>query len=402
MSYFLIIVVALLALMYTYVGRRIVRPARLHNPWKSVAWTAIYMCAALPVIPHFLLHGNIELAWIDRISWVGYVSMGFFLLLFTYVAIRDILALIVRLFVSIKRLIHPAPASNPGPNPAINSERRRFLIHASNLGILGLTGSLTGYGFWQARRRPAVVSVTVPLPNLPESFDGYRIAQITDIHAGPTIKRDWIQAVVDEVNRQTPGLIAFTGDLVDGSVPYLRDDVAPMGELAAPDGVYFITGNHEYYSGVLPWIDEVKRIGLTVLLNEHVVIPRDGSHMLLAGVTDYHGGSFLPSHKTDPRGAIANAPPCDFKVLLAHQPMSIHEASKIGYDLQLSGHTHGGQFFPGSVLARLAQPYLYGLHKHGNTWIYVSRGTGYWGPPIRIGEPSEVTMVTLRRAPQPA
>ncbi len=402
MPLFLIIVVAVLTLLYTYVGRRIIRPARLYGTWKVVAWTVVYGAVVLPLLPVLGRFAGVETRWIDRVSWAGYVSMGFFILLFTYVAIRDIIALIARLFVFIKRLIRPAPVSNPGPNPVIDSERRRFLIHASNLGILGLTGSLTGYGFWQARRRPPVVNVTVPLPNLPEAFDGYRIAQITDIHAGPTIKRDWIKAVVDEVNRQTPGLIAVTGDLVDGSVPYLRDDVAPMGELSAPDGTYFVTGNHEYYSGVLPWIDEINRLGLTVLLNEHKVIPRAGTQMLLAGVTDYHGGQFLPSHKTDPRGAIADAPLCDFKVLLAHQPMSIYEASKVGYDLQISGHTHGGQFFPGSVLARLAQPYLHGLHKHHNTWIYVSRGTGYWGPPIRIDEPSEITMITLRRIPQPA
>jgi hypothetical protein len=135
-----------------------------------------------------------------------------------------------------------------------------------------------------------------------------------------------------------------------------------------------------------------------VLLNQHVVIPRGNAQMLLAGVTDYMGGSFIPSHKSDPHAAMAGAPECDVKVLLAHQPVSISEASRAGYHLQLSGHTHGGQFFPGSALARLAQPYLYGLHKHDNTWIYVSRGTGYWGPPLRIGQPSEITLITLRRS----
>ncbi len=399
MPIFLIIVVAILALVYTYVGRRIIRPARLRNPWKSIAWIALYSCVALPVLPILFRFGGVETDWIDVASWAGYVSMGFFLLLFTYTAIRDIVALVVRLVWRIRQMFTPARSGNPGTKPVIDSERRRFLIHATNLGILGLTSSLTGYGFWIARRRPPVVEVTVPFDNLPVAFDGYRIAQITDIHAGPTIKRDWIQMVVDTVNGLEPDMIAFTGDLVDGSVPYLRDDVAPMGQLSAPDGAYFITGNHEYYSGVLPWIDEVKRIGMIVLLNEHVVITRGNAQMTLAGVTDYTGGQFSPSHRSDPHGAIAGAPSSDLKVLLAHQPKSIYEASKAGYDLQLSGHTHGGQFFPGSTLARLAQPYLHGLHKHDNTWIYVSRGTGYWGPPLRIGQPSEITHITLRRAP---
>ncbi|MBI5869074.1 MAG: metallophosphoesterase, partial [candidate division Zixibacteria bacterium] len=263
---------------------------------------------------------------------------------------------------------------------------------------LALTASLSSYGLWAARRRPAVKNVTVELAELPPEFEGFRIAQITDLHVGPTIKRDWMQSVVDETNALNADIIAVTGDLVDGTVDSLRNDVAPIGELKAPSGVFFVTGNHEYYSGVIPWIDEVRRLGLTVLLNEHHVIERNGARMMLAGVTDYHGGGFKPDHTSDPHGAMANSPACNPKLLLAHQPNSIFAAADAGYDLQISGHTHGGQFFPGNWLARMAQPYIRGLHKHDKTWIYVSCGTGYWGPPLRVGAPSEITLITLKRA----
>jgi len=200
------------------------------------------------------------------------------------------------------------------------------------------------------------------------------------------------------VNELKPDLVALTGDLADGLVDQLRDDVAPIADLKAPYGSYFVTGNHEYYSGSKQWLNEVSRLGFTVLLNEHRIINCGNSHLLLAGVTDYSGGQFSPVHRSDPAKAIANAPQCDVKILLAHQPKSIYTAEKAGFDYVISGHTHGGQYFPYHFLTALAQPYLSGFHKYGRTQIYVSRGAGYWGPQIRIGARSEITIHKLIRA----
>jgi len=191
-------------------------------------------------------------------------------------------------------------------------------------------------------------------------------------------------------------LIAFTGDLVDGSVTHLREDVLPMSRLTAPYGKFFVTGNHEYYSGAEAWVEEAKRLGFDVLLNEHRVIHCKEDQFVLGGVTDVSAHSFVPIHRSDPVAAFTDAPAGLVKVLLAHQPRSLEAAQKAGVDLMLSGHTHGGQFFPWNLVAGIGQPLLKGLKQFGSTWVYVSKGTGYWGPPIRLASRAEITVVTLK------
>jgi predicted MPP superfamily phosphohydrolase len=260
---------------------------------------------------------------------------------------------------------------------------------------LGLSAIATGYGMYEALKKPYLKKVIVPIKNLPKEFNGFTIAQFCDIHVGPTVKQKYLKTIVDEINKLNADLIAFTGDLVDGSVSYLKKDVEPCKELSAPYGKYFVTGNHEYYSGVLSWIEEVKDLGFNVLINEHKVLEKGNSRIILAGVTDTSGGQFLESHKTDPKAAIDRAPTACVKILLAHQPRSLYKAAEVGYDLQLSGHTHGGQYIPWNYFATIGQPFVKGLHKYKDTWIYVSQGTGYWGPPLRIGTRSEITFIKL-------
>src|SRR6185295_11857104 len=191
-------------------------------------------------------------------------------------------------------------------------------------------------------------------------------------------------------------VVAITGDLVDGSVSELATEVAPLARLESRHGTYFVTGNHEYYSGVEPWLAELRRLGMKVLHNEHVVIVRDGATLLLGGVPDYSGGHFDSAHRSDPKAALAGAPmDAAVKILLAHQPRSAAAAEQAGFDLQLSGHTHGGQFLPWTFLVKLQQPFTAGLHRLGRLRVYVSRGTGYWGPPQRLGAPSEITEIRL-------
>jgi predicted MPP superfamily phosphohydrolase len=191
-------------------------------------------------------------------------------------------------------------------------------------------------------------------------------------------------------------LIALTGDLVDGAVSKIRNDVAPLGTMKSRYGTFVCTGNHEYYAGAEDWIAEFRRLGMNVLLNQHAIVEHDGRKILIGGVTDEQGARFIDHHVSDPEACLAGAPGCDVKVLLAHRPGSVYQAA--GFDLQLSGHTHGGQFFPWNLVVKLVHPYAAGLARHEKTWLYVSRGTGYFGPPFRLGAPSEITVLELVRA----
>ncbi|HEV8538609.1 MAG TPA: metallophosphoesterase [Bacteroidota bacterium] len=385
----------ILCVGYGYIGWRLLVPAALPKPWKAAAWIMLIFFGLLPPLTMFLQINRYEHSLGTILSWSSYLSLGFFSSLLTFLIIRDLIWLLgsgVRIVIKfVRHLLAPGPT----PVPARDPERRRFIIRSMNLGILGVTGAVTGYGLFEARRRPATVEVEVPIKNLPRDLEGFRIVQITDIHAGLTVKRPFVETVVEQANSLSPDIIAFTGDLVDGSVSHLRDEVAPMQELSARHGRYFITGNHEYYSGAEAWVEHVDRMGFIVLLNEHRIVHHGTGRILLCGITDYSAGQFVRNHASDPRAAVEGAPPSDVKILLAHQPRSLYAALPFGFDLQLSGHTHGGQFFPWNLLAAAGQPYISGLHRHYNTWVYVSRGTGYWGPPIRLAARSEVTLIKL-------
>jgi predicted MPP superfamily phosphohydrolase len=387
------IMIAVLGGGYAYIGWRLIVPLRLGSPWSLVAWLGLGSMVLLPLLSSMLMRRLENVT--DPLAWVAYVGLGFMSMLLTLLIVRDLAwvgTLAAGKLIDFARGLFSGTAPAP-PDPG----RRRALLEMTSLGVIGAAGILTAYGIYQARKKPGIVEITVPVANLPQQFEGFRIVQITDIHAGLTVKRDWVETVAREVESLRPDLIAFTGDLADGTVTHLADDVAPLGGLGAPHGKFFVTGNHEYYSGVLPWVDEVRRLGYDVLLNEHRVVARNGSSIVLAGVTDSSGGNFLPSHASDPALALRGAPEGTVKILLAHQPRTILRTGSLGVDLILSGHTHGGQFFPWNFVAALAQPYIAGLHRRDGTWIYVSRGTGYWGPPVRLGARSEITVITLER-----
>jgi predicted MPP superfamily phosphohydrolase len=219
------------------------------------------------------------------------------------------------------------------------------------------------------------------------------------VHVGPTIKRDFVEGVVARVNGLKADLIAVTGDLVDGSVKDLSRHTAPLAGLSARHGAYFVTGNHEYYSGERAWSAEIRRLGLRVLKNEHVVLEHNGESLVLAGVTDLSAHHFDAAENSDPVAAIRGAPAhAGAKILLAHQPNSAPAAAGAGFDVQISGHTHGGQFWPWNLFVGFFQPFTGGLYRLKNLWVYVSRGTGYWGPPNRFGVPSEITHIRLMPA----
>ena len=370
------------ALAHVYVGARLIPDLLLGREGDAAAILFLVLsCVLIPM--GMLARSSVNPPWGDRIAWVGLLAMGLFSSLFVLTVLRDALLLILWL----GNLA--AGANLPW------TELRR--ASAWTVIVLALAGTLAG--FYNARRRARVVDVDVPIAGLPQDLDGFTIVQISDIHVGPTIKRRYVQAIVDAVNEQLPDMIAITGDVVDGSVEQLADQSRPLGELRAPFGVYLVTGNHEYYSGAAPWIAEFRRLGLRVLLNEHAVIHPSGLPVVVAGVTDYSAGAYDPHQRSNPKGALAGAPAdAQARILLAHQPRSAVAAEPAGYTLQLSGHTHGGQFFPWGFFVRFQQPFTAGLHRLGKMWVYTSRGTGYWGPPKRLWAPSEITRLRLRTA----
>jgi predicted MPP superfamily phosphohydrolase len=363
----------LVLLLHAYIGARLAPdlPHALLTAIPLVAW----LVASAILMPRGFGARRAQGRDAERAVWAGLIAMGSFSSLVVLTILRDVALAVLRL-----------------AHVAWLGDVRTW----SALAVPLLAALLTLVGFVNARRRARVRAVDVPIAGLPPALSGFTIAQISDLHVGPTIRRGYVEAVVDAVNALDADLIAVTGDLVDGSVAQLAPHTAPLARLAARHGTYFVTGNHEYYSGVTPWVRELRRLGLRVLMNEHDVVRRDGATIVVAGVTDYGAHHYHASHQSDPSRALQGAPAdAAVRVLLAHQPRSAFAAARAGFDLQLSGHTHGGQFLPWNFFVRFWQPFTAGLHRLGNLWVYVSRGTGYWGPPKRLGAPSEITHIRL-------
>lgn len=383
--------------LHVYMDRRLVRDAAL-PPWgKRVARTLVVLAALLPVVA--MSSGRLGMP--PAIAKPLYMP-GFFLLGMSSIVLVLLLAIdIGRLGYAgygrarLKWFPRPPAAEI---DPAFDGGRRGFLAQVANLGVVGTATGVAGIGVLQIDRTPDVLEVDVPIANLPAALEGFRIVQMTDIHVGPTVRGEYLDRCVEVCNGLDADIVAVTGDLIDGFVEQLGPEVASLGRLQSKHGTYFVTGNHEYYWDGLAWCAEMVRLGLQVLDNRHVVIEKDGAQLVLAGITDISAGGMVPAHASDPAKACAGAPTGVPKILLAHQPRSVFAAAEAGYDLQISGHTHGGQYFPMNLLVYLAQPYVSGLAMHDKMQIYVSRGTGYWGPPTRVGAAPEITLLRLVRA----
>ncbi|MGC0338408.1 metallophosphoesterase [Streptomyces sp. SLBN-8D4] len=278
----------------------------------------------------------------------------------------------------------------PGPPAPVTAPSRRLFVSRVVAGAAAAAAVGTvGHGTYGVLRGPGVKRVTVPLAKLPRAAHGYRIAVVSDIHLSPVLGRGFAQKVVDTINSTRPDLIAVVGDLVDGSVKDLGPAAAPLARLDARHGSFFVTGNHEYFSGAAQWVEEVRRLGLRPLENDRTEL----AWFDLAGVNDIAGES--EGQGPDFAKALGDRDTARACVLLAHQPVQIHDAVDHGVDLQLSGHTHGGQLWPGNLLAKAANPTVAGLERYGDTQLYVSRGAGAWGPPTRVGAPSDITVIEL-------
>jgi predicted MPP superfamily phosphohydrolase len=270
-------------------------------------------------------------------------------------------------------------------------ERRLFL----GVGLFSLATAAAGTK--TAVEGPVVESVEVPLKGLPEEFNGLKIVQISDLHVGPTIDRDYAQRVVELTMARKPDLIVLTGDMIDGYPEELRHHLEPLRQLQATHGVFYCAGNHEYYWGIDQWLQEFRQMGFVVLVNESRRIQRGTAEICVGGLGDLRAHQFKNEHRSDGAKTFAGVPRDITKILLAHQPGSYPHALDQGVHLQLSGHTHGGQFFPFSIFVALTHKFYRGLYFHQDLWVYTNRGTGYWGPPQRFGIPPEITEIRLNR-----
>ncbi|HTP74316.1 MAG TPA: metallophosphoesterase [Burkholderiaceae bacterium] len=358
------------ALLHLYIGWRIAPD--LPAAWQGWTFVALLVASAILIPLAFFGRRSRDRAVADRLTWAGMLALGLFSTVLPLTLLRDAALL----------LAWPLHLD--------------ALATWSSITVVLAALAIVAIGFVNARRTAGVREVQVPVSGLPAALHGFTIAQISDIHVGPTIKQAYVQRIVDAVNALQADAVAVTGDLVDGRVQDLAPHVAPLAALRSTHGTFFVTGNHEYYSGAHEWIAELQRLGVRVLLNEHVVLRHGGEALVLAGVADTSAHHFDPQHKSDPQRALSGAPAdAALRVLLAHQPRSAEAAAQAGFDVQLSGHTHGGQYWPWNLFVRLQQPYTAGLHRLRQLWIYTSRGTGYWGPPLRFGAPSEITRLKL-------
>jgi predicted MPP superfamily phosphohydrolase len=380
---FLAFAVALLFGLHYYFWLRLVRDTLLPSPWRQLATGAIVALGLSLPLP-FLVGRIWGRAAGRALAWPVFVWMGMILILLVTLASIDVL-----------KVIAWAGGKLGGWEP-IDPARRLFFRRAGAALGAGLSTALGALALKRGLESPTLRELSVPLGRLPRALDGMTVVQLTDLHVGPTIGRRFIEDLVARVNALRPDLVAITGDLVDGSVDELREAVAPLAGLRAPRGVYFVTGNHEYYSGVDAWIGELGRLGVRVLRNERVQIGESDASFDLAGIDDWNAHGMAPGHGPDLPRALDGRDPSRELVLLAHQPRAVHEAAVRGVGLQLSGHTHGGQIWPWGLAVRLQQPYVVGLSREGGTQIYVSPGTGYWGPPMRLGTRGEITRIVLR------
>lgn len=368
---FLSVLSTLLALTHFYLHWRLVAQPQWPEPWLAALTAATWASAV--ATPIGLALGRVLRNGLGRaVAFVSYAWFGMLGLLLMFALLSEPLRLLARLWL-----------------PELASARAFGTAIAATV-LVGFVAGLIS-----ANKAVGVRRLDVRLQRLDASNEGFKLVQLSDVHIGPTLRKEWLQRIVNRVNELQADAIAITGDLVDGSVDELREHVAPLAQLQARFGVFFVTGNHEYYSGADAWIEHLASLDVRTLRNERLRIG-DGDGFDLAGVDDWT--AFGKGHGRDLKKALADRDPSREVVLLAHQPRQIREAAELDVGLQLSGHTHGGQIFPFHLFVPLQQPFRAGLDRLGSTQLYTSRGTGYWGPPLRLLAPAEITLLTLRQA----
>jgi len=368
------------ALLHVYVAQRLfVAPAL---PAVLAVGGCVLLALLLVLVPVGFVFSRRDRGWPSRIfpplaiGWLGVSGV-----LLTVTVVTDLGRLLYALF-------------HGWPDAVAAAHQARLQAVVVALG----TALLVPFAMWTARGRLVLSRVRVPLEKLAPGVAGLRIVQISDLHVGARLGEAFVRRVVDRVNALHPDVVAITGDLVDGPVDVVEQALKPLADLIAPHGVYFVTGNHEYYWDGQESVRMVKALGLTVLHNEHRLVERAGGTVVIGGIPDLHGVRFLADHESRPDLVFAGAPEGAPRVLLAHQPRAVTGAAPHGVDLMLTGHTHGGQIFPFHLFVRLQQPVVRGLRKLLGVWVYAHRGTGFWGPPMRLFSTPEIAEITLTPA----
>ncbi|MFJ6199516.1 metallophosphoesterase [Micromonospora sp. NPDC092111] len=397
-------------LIHLYLWKRLVKDTTGPGRWRRVG-TVVALVLAL-LVPATMAGTRVAGAF--WLAWPGYLWLAVMFYLLVVLLLLEAPMAVARLV--LRRRTTAAEATTAAPEPVLvgaagsadppaaepvdppdHDASRRLLLARGAAIFAGLTAAgITGYGVRTAMGPPQLDRVRVPLAKLPRSMDGLRIATVSDIHLGPLRGRKHTERIVAMINRLDADLVAVVGDLVDGSVAELGEAAEPLRDLRSRYGSFFVTGNHEYYSGVEEWVREVDRLGLRVLQNERQEIRARGGVLDLAGVNDATADGTGLAAPADYAAALGDRDPARPVVLLAHQPVAAYEAAKFGVDLQLSGHTHGGQMVPFNLAVKLQQPVVSGLGEVDGTKVYVTNGAGFWGPPVRVGAPPQVTLVELR------
>ena len=369
--------------------RSTTRPGRVRRrlTWLVVA-LGLLIAVAVP------LGARLSIDAAAPLEWAAFVWLGIAFYLFVALLVLEPVRLVARL---VRRR---RPPSEPVPEPTAEPAalpRRLFLARGLAVTAGAVALGAAGTGAVIAASPPAVRRVPITIPRLDPALDGLRIVTFSDAHLSATWRRARLERLVELVNAERPDVVAIVGDLVDAPVSELREDVAPLADLVSAQGVYFVTGNHEYFTDTEPWMGHLPTLGVDVLRNERVAISRGSAMLDLAGIDDrIAAGSGVPGHGADLDAALDGRDDAVPVVLLAHQPVMVEQARAAGVDLQLSGHTHGGQLWPFDYAIRLDQPSVEGLSRVGDTQLYVTTGAGYWGPPMRVGARPEIAVIELR------
>ncbi|HEX5202680.1 metallophosphoesterase [Paractinoplanes rhizophilus] len=398
MLVFVGLIFVVIGLIHFYLWKRLARdPLRPGRARRVGAILAVVLALLVPATLIGTRTGHAE--WL---AWPGYLWLALMFYLLVTLAMLEIPRAAIRLWwrSSAKtKVLEPAGAGAPArtetpaaeePDEKAGIERRLLLARGAAI-FAGLTAAgITGYGVRTALGPPQLDRWSMPMAKLPRTMDGLRLAVVSDIHLGPLTGTRHVGRIVDLINSVQADIVCVVGDLVDGTVAELGRFATPLADIESRHGAYFVTGNHEYYSGYEPWIEEVTRLGLRPLRNERVEI--DG--LDLAGVNDLGGAPF--DDGPDFAKALGDRDASRPVVLMAHQPAAARDAAPFGVDLQLSGHTHGGQMAPFNLLVKLDQPVVSGYGNVDGVPVYVTNGAGFWGPPVRVGAPPQVTVVELR------
>ena len=373
-------------LLHSYLWWRVVRSTTRPGRVRRRLTLLTVVLALLPTLT-VVLRSRLPAAAEAALGWVGYTWLGLAFYLFLAVLATEPVRVALRLF----------RRSRAAEDEDTAVSRRLFLARALAVGAGAAAVATAGTGVVLANSAPVVRRVPIHIPRLDPALAGLRIVTFSDGHLSATYGGRRFERVVETVNAQRPDVVAIVGDLVDGEVAELREDVAPLADLVSEQGVFFVTGNHEYFVDTRAWLRHLPTLGVDVLRNERVPIRRGGAWFDLAGIDDRTAArSGVPGHGADLDAALDGRDDDVPVVLLAHQPVQVEQARAAGVDLQLSGHTHGGQLWPFDYAVLLDQPAVEGWSRQGPTQLYVTSGAGNWGPQMRVGARPEVTVIELQ------